>query len=305
MTLNRTINLLMILLLSRHSFAASCCGGGFSFPALILGDDKAQITSSLSTATVSDDVLNNGFWIHRRDNNSAQIFKLEGAALISDRFQFGASVPLVYKSNEIHSSASGVGDVSLFLGHESFPERTFSRYTPKGVSFLQLQLPTSPSIYDSSAETANESRGRGFYSLGAGIALIKSLRVWDFNYTGELHYSFAKKVDSMTLGGTTRLKPGFGTSHALGAGWNKGPYRVGFAASMLFEEAIEALGLNHALNSLGSSQQSFTGTLLASYMPSMESAWTLSYADQTLLGNPSNTSLTKTINISYQQRWPR
>lgn len=297
--------LLFTLLISQRSFAASCCGGGFSFPALILGDDKAQITSSLSTATISDDVLNSGFWIHRRDNNSAQTLKLEGARLISDRFQFGASLPLVYKSNDVHTSSSGVGDVSLFLGHESFPERTFSRYKPKGISFLQLQLPTSPSIYDSSAETANESRGRGFYSLGAGIALVKSLKVWDFNYTGELHYSFSKDIDSSTLGGKTRLKPGLGTSHALGTGWNKGPYRVGLAASMLFEEAIEAQGLNHALDSQGSSQQSFTATLLASYMPNMESAWTFSYADQTLLGNPSNTSLTKTINISYQQRWPR
>lgn len=305
MTLSRALGLLLSLLFSQQSFAASCCGGGFSFPALILGDDKGQITSSISASSVSDDVLNNGLWIHRRDNNNAQTLKLEGAALISDRFQLGASLPLVYKTNDVHSSASGVGDVSLFLGHESFPERTFSRYKPKGISFLQLQLPTSPSIYDSSAETANESRGRGFYSLGAGIALVKSFKIWDFNYTGELHYSLAKDIDSQTLGGKTKLTPGFGTSHAIGAGWNKGPYRVGLAASMLFEEAIKASGRNHSLDSPGSSQQSFTGTLLASYMPNMESAWTLSYADQTLLGNPSNTSLTKTINISYQQRWPR
>lgn len=305
MTLIRAFSLFFLLSISEKSLAASCCGGGFSFPALILGDDRAQITSSLSTAAVSNEVLNNGLWIHRRDNNSAQTLKLEGAALISDQLQFGVSLPLVYKTNDVHPSSSGVGDVSLFLGHESFPERTFSRYKPKGISFLQLQLPTSPSIYDSSAETANESRGRGFYSLGAGIALVKSFKAWDFNYTGELHHSFVKDVDSKTLGGKTRLTPGFGTSHALGAGWNKGPYRVGLAASMLYEEAIEALGLNHTLDSQGASQQSFTGTLLASYMPSMESAWTLSYADQTALGNPSNTSLTKTINISYQQRWPR
>lgn len=296
------IILFFILTASLETFAASCCGGGFSVPALILGDDKAQITSSYSYSNVSDEVRSNGRWIKRDDNNLTQTLKIEGALLFSDSLQGGFSLPVIAKTAESTPTSQGIGDVALYLGHETFPETSYSRWKPKGVTFLQINLPTSPSIYDLSASHANESRGRGFYSLGAGVALMKSWVVWDINFSAEVHRSFARSVTNDALGGAIELIPGWGFSQTLGIGWNYKDLRLGGSVVSFYEDAIEARG---GTSSQGAIQKNFTAGLSASYMLDQESAVTASYSDQALLGDPTNTSLSKTINVSYQKRWPR
>lgn len=289
-------------LFSPPLWAASCCGGGFSIPALILGDDKAQLTGTYSYSQVSDDVLADGRWLRRKDENLAQTLKLEGATLLTDSVQAGFSLPILSKTAANLSQSSGLGDASLYLGHETFPERTYSEYRPKGVTFLQLTLPTSPSIYDESATSPNTIRGRGFYALGAGFALIKSFPVWDFNTSSEIHRSFPRAAQGPAYGGNATITPGCGFSVNSGAGWNRGPLRLGSFLTFLFEEAVQSQGLTV---SEGQVQKNFTIGALASYMPNMETSITFSYADQSLIGNPVNSSLTKTFNLSYQQRWPR
>lgn len=298
----KTLIVVVTLLNVSVSWAASCCGGGFSVPALILGDDKAQVTGTYSYSQVSEDVLQNGKWLRRSDNNLTQTLKLEGALLLSEEWQSGFTLPVITKSADTSSSSSGLGDISLYAGHETFPEKSYSPWKPKGVTFLQLTVPTSPSVYDGSALTANESRGRGFYSLGAGLALMKAWRVWDANFTAEVHRSFSRDVSSAAYGGDVEVQPGWGTSQTFGIGWNRGDYRCGAALSHLFEKAIRIRG---ATSSDGADQRNFTFTVSGSYMVNLESAVTLSYNDQSLIGNPVNSSLSKTWNLSYQQRWPR
>ncbi len=93
-------------------------------------------------------------------------------------------------------------------------------------TFLQLTLPTSPSVYDTSSGTSTDIRGRGFYSLGAGVALLKAGPIFDFNFSAEVHRSFAKEVSNSAYG-DTEIIPGWGTSQTIGLGWNRGDYRVG------------------------------------------------------------------------------
>ena len=283
------------------AMAASCCGGGFAFPALILGDDKAQITSSLSYGKVTDDVLANQKWVRRDDENQSSTFKVEGAILLSDLWQTGITVPVVSRkiSNE---ESTGLGDVSVSLGHETFPELSYSRWKPKGVTFLQLTLPTSPSIYDASNTLAADSRGRGFFTLGGGVALIKVFGTWDANSSLELHKSFARYFDSTSAGGNITATPGWGHSWSVGAGFNKGDWRLGTSFTGMYEDAIAISG---AQTSSGSAQKNITCAVVANYMMGLENAWTVSYADQTLFGSPQNTSLSKTLTVSFQTRWQR
>ncbi|KHD89588.1 MAG: serine protease spb1 [Bdellovibrio sp. ArHS] len=298
----RLLLFIFIHLSGSLSFAASCCGGSFSFPALILADDKAQITSTYSYSQVSDDVLASGKWLRRHDGNLAQTLKLEGAALVSDSFQAGFALPVMMKSADNSASSGGVGDISLYLGHETFPEKTYSRWKPKGLTFLQITLPTSPSIYDSSISTATDIRGRGFYSVGGGIALMKAWATWDMNFNGEIHYSLPRTVANETYGGEVDVQPGWGTTQTIGMGWNRGDYRIGSSLTYLHEDAIRLRG---ATTSDGTAQKNFTLGFSGSYMINLESAVTVSYADQSWIGAPVNSSLSKTFNISYQQRWPR
>lgn len=291
-----------LILLSAHiSLAASCCGGGFAFPALILGDDSSQVTSSFSYGKISDDVLENGKWKKRDDGNLSQTLKLEAATLLSDTWQAGLSVPVIQRQLSSQES-SGLGDISLNLGHETFPELSYSRWKPRGVTFLQLTLPTSPSIYDASSALAVDSRGRGFYSLGAGVALLKNWIKYDANFQAEVHRSFSRHFSSSSFGGDIEATPGWGGSLMVGVGWNKGDFRVGTSAGLNLEEAIKVSG---AQNSSGAVQRYFPWSLQGSYMINLESALTVSYMDQALLGDPNNASLSRTFNLSYQKRWPR
>lgn len=291
----------LIFLTPSSLWAASCCGGGFSIPALILGDDKAQTTSSISSGKVTDDTLSNGKWMRRQDGNLAQTLKLEGAARFAEEWQGGLSLPFIAKTAQNSETTSGVGDVSAYLGHESFPEKGYSRWKPKGVSFIQVTLPTSPSVYDALSATSTEIRGRGFYSLGAGIALLKSWTVWDANFNTEVHHSLPRHLSSTVYGGDVEVRPGWGFSQTWGLGWNRGDFRLGCSLSFLHEDPIHIQGTTEATSSL---QRNFTLGFAGSYMLTPESALTASYSDQTLFGTPINSSLSKTINLSYQHRWP-
>ncbi|HWU43973.1 MAG TPA: hypothetical protein VN132_11065, partial [Bdellovibrio sp.] len=176
----RSLIFLSALLLSIKVYAASCCGGGFAFPALILGDDKALFTSSFSYGSVTDDVLPNGKWIHRADNNQSETMKIDGAYLISDLWQTGMSVPVVSRQIDKEDSM-GLGDISINLGYEFLPELSYSEWKPKGLAFLQITLPTSPSVYDATNILAADSRGRGFFTLGPGMVFTKNWKAWDAN----------------------------------------------------------------------------------------------------------------------------
>lgn len=292
----------LIILSSSFSHAASCCGGGFSIPALILGDDHSQFTASASQSTTSDEVLSNGKWLRRQDSNQAQTLKLEGATLLSDSLQAGVSVPLLNKKATGNPDSTGTGDVSLYLGHESFAETSYSHWRPKGVTFVQLTLPTAPSVYDAPEAASTEVRGRGFYTLGAGVALVKAWKKWDAHFSVELHRSLARNTSSRIYGGEIEVHPGWGGSQTLGVGWNTELFRLGSAVSFLYEDPIQIQG---ATESQGSLQRNMTWSVSGSYMLSSESAITVAYSDQSLLGEPLNSSLNKTVQMSYQQRWPR
>lgn len=293
--------LALFLLTPSVSLAAACCGGSFSFPSLILGDDKAQITGSYTHATVANEVLASGKWIRRNDGNLSQSMKIDGAILLSDRWQTGFSTPFITKKSNTTQEHAGLGDLSLFLGHETFPELSYSRWKPRGVSFLQVTLPTAPSIYDETEESS-QIRGRGFLSIGAGVALMKTWKIWDFNFSADLHHSFSRTASGSSFNGDATIDPGWGTTQTLGLGWNRGDFRLGSSLSFLYEEAISIRGTT---SSTGQAQKNFTLAMAGSYMPTPESALTLSYSDQSLIGNPVNSSLSNTINLSYQQRWPR
>ena len=298
----KIIFFLLMTFYAINSSAASCCGGGFSIPSIILGDDKAQITNTLTTSHISDDVLGNSKWMRRNDSNITNTLKIEGAALLSDYWQAGFSIPFVEKSATTFDNSKGLGDISFSLAHETFPELAYSKWIPKGVTFIQLTLPTSPSIYDSPDLKSSEIRGRGLYTLGGGVALTKSWKIFDVQYNSELHRSFRQDFTNRVYGGQITANPGWGSSQNLGLGVNSEKWRLGGVFSFNYEDAVNIDG---ALNSEGAPQKYFGFTFSTSYMFDQESSATISYLDQSLLGNPINSALSKSVSFSYQYRWPR
>jgi hypothetical protein len=291
-----------ILFCTQKSFSAACCGGGFSVPSIIAGDDKTQLTSSYSYSKLDSDVSVNGVWQKRSNSDLTQIFKFDGASIYKDRYQFGASIPIHQRnmSGPQGGQASGLGDISLLSGYEYLPDWDYHPWRPKGIGYLSLTLPTGKSIHEEDNFSGINSRGRGFWALGAGTLLTKTFKKMDAFANFELHKSFAKKVSTSQLQG--ELVPGLGYSLTLGIGYNWDKIRFGHTISWLQEDPIKTTG---SINTPGEIQRVATGSLSLSYLLEDYLSGSLTYSDQAWYGEPVNTGLNKTILLSLQKRWPR
>jgi hypothetical protein len=284
---------------SLRASAAACCGGSFAAPSLIAGDDRAQITSEISQSRITDDVYQNGLWKARGEEESSRTFKIEGASLLSDRWQAGLSLPVIQRERAGETS-SGLGDVQTTLGYEYLPEWSYHPLKPKGLGFLQLTLPTGRSIYESENIYGLDSRGRGFWALGAGTLLTKTFSSWDFFFGTEAHRSFDKSVDTSQM--KARLRPGWGNTTRLGGGYSWRDFRWGAALAWSYEDPIDVEGNE---SSSGSVQRFTTASLVANYLIDQEWALSVSYFDQSWFGRPVNTTLSRGFSLQLQKRWQR
>lgn len=291
--------LFSLLFVDSVARAAACCGGGFAAPSIISGDDKAQLTTSYSySEVVVDNVDSSGTWRKWDVHQRVQTLRLEGARLISDRWQAGGVIPVVQRTR-LDENHSGLGDLSGSLGYEYLPDWDYNPYRPKGIGYLQLTLPTGKSRAESEVGGL-DSRGNGFWAVGLGTLLTKAMGRWDAFSALDVHRSFSKHVSNSQVEGT--LEPGYGGNWSLGGGYNTVAWRFGGSVAWSYEDPVRVKG---AVRAAGSVERYATGVLSVSYLPSSLWAGTLSYADQTWFGNPVNTSLGRTIALQLQRRWGR
>lgn len=290
-----------VLFFSAKSFSASCCGGGFALPSLITSDDRAQVTTSFSHGSVKADVTSGGIWYKRNYNDETQIYKIEAAHIVADTFQVGVTLPIQMRSRQIENSqqsSTGLADISAVLGYEFLPDWNYNPYRPKGIGFISITLPTGKSIYESTDGV--DSRGRGFFAIGAGAAFTKTWTKLDAHSSFELHRSFDKVTSNEN--GYGNIKPGFGTSFTAGLGYNHGDYRLGGSLTWNYEQAVETDGY---VNSVSEEQKFATANAVLSYMASESWSYSFTYADQSLFGTPQNTTLSQSVSLSVQRRWAR
>jgi hypothetical protein len=302
----RSLVFILVFLPPSLGVTAACCGGGFSFPTLIVGDDRSQEGVSYSNGKIIDDILASGKWAPRQTNDLTQVLQFNGAMLISDRFQVGAALPLVRRSRTLNSgvtSSNGFGDATLDLGYEALPEWGYSWWRPKGLTFFQLTTPSGKSVYQSTDTGGTNVTGRGFWALGAGFILTKTFaQAWDAQFSFEGHRSFSRTIQSETAGGILNLNPGWGESGVVGGGWNYKNFRLGTSLSLNYEDPTNVTGV---VNSKGGLQRYMTGVAMVSYLYHDNYSWSFVYSDQTLFGRPLNTTLSRTYSLVFQVRQPR
>lgn len=290
-----------IFLMTQKSFSAACCGGGFAAPSIIAGDDKAQLTTSFTnTEVVVDNVDSSGIWRKSQQHQKIKTLRFEGAHIFKDRYQFGFSIPVLQRE-QFGQTYSGLGDMAMSLGYEYLPDWNYNPYRPKGIGYLQLITPTGKSKAESEVGGL-DSRGNGFWALGFGTLLTKSWGAWDLFSNLDLHRSFSKEIDTNSLQG--RLNPGLGGNLGIGVGYNLKDYRIGSSITWTYEDPIQVE------NRIGVTQDGYVeryGTFVAnvSYLVSPEWSGTFSYSDQTLFGEPINTSLGRGLALQIQRRWGR
>ena len=289
-----------LLFLPAMARAAACCGGGLPVPALVLGDEKANLSSTFSYATVGTDVNAEGIWKHRQITEQAQTLRMDSAHVIADRFQAGASVPIVRRARN-EDTRTGLGDVALNAGYEFLPEWDYSPWKPRGLSYIQLTLPTGRSIYEASDVNQLDNTGRGFWALGAGAAFTKIRGPYDGVLLVDLHRSFGREVRG-TPAGDLQISPGWGGTLTLGAGRSFKDVRVGGSLAWIYEDATQVSG-----GSLpdGALSRYASAALSLIYSPTPDWSASVAYTDQSLFGAPTNTPLARGVTVSYQRRFPR
>jgi hypothetical protein len=297
--MKRSCLLLFSLVFSVNAFGAACCGGGFAAPALIAGDDAAQITASYGYSRILDDVGADSLWRRRGSKETSETFTFEAAHVFRDRWQAGLSLPVVRRSRA-DSASTGLGDITTNLAYEYLPDWDYNPWRPKGLGYLQLTLPTGRSVEEANATYQLDSRGRGFWAAGLGTLLTKILGSWDVYGNFEGHRSFPKAYANGQSQG--RLKPGWGGSLGGGGGYNFSALRLGAGLAWTYEDPVNVTG---SASSHGSPQRFATASLSASYLFPENWAATLTYADQTLFGSPVNTSLGRGATLLFQKRWQR
>ena len=311
--MKRTVALFSFLALfsSPVAFGAACCGSSSAVPSLISGDDKFQLTFRSVYEAVVADVSPSGSALFRADGDHETVLtqQIDGAVLLSDRWQVGARVPVVTRSRtsgDLTASSTGLGDLAANVGFEILPEWSYSAWRPRGYLFLDSTFPTSPSVYNASAAWAVDARGRGFFSTGLGGLLLKTWGDWDVSLMAEGHRSFARQFSLPDNQGTITATPGWGILGSLGAGYAPGflksQWRLGASLAPSFEQAIRTQGV---VSDTGSDQIVWTTVAQLSYFPSSEWTLSLSYADQTLFGPAQNVALNRGVSFLIQKRWER
>ncbi len=291
----------MIASLGQFAQGAACCGGAGALPSLITGDEKSFISSTLLQSNVHTRVSQSGVWRHQKSLDETQTMRLDFARIFRDRFQYGFSLPVTSRKTELDRSktSSGWGDFAAQAGYEYLTDWDYHPWRPRGVGYVNLTAPTGTSKYETLEQS--EIRGKGFYSAGVGTVLTKQWIKWDALIGAELRQGFSRSFQSGVFSGT--VDPQWGRTLTIGGGYHVGSVRIGSLIAWVDEDK-KVISSSEGLPD-EEPEKFATGTMSITYSANPEWSGILSYSDQTIFGEPSNTTLSKTWLISLQKRWSR
>lgn len=292
------------LLFASSAHAAPCCAGNAAAPAIISGDEQAQLSVLVSHSSVIGEVEGEGepvFW-NGDQHVVTQTVRVDGAILLSDRWQLGAMIPMVQQdvqSSGVGNTGTALGDIRLNAAYEALPEWSYSSWKPRGYVFAQLIVPTGNSVYDSTDLGMVDAAGNGFYTVALGSLLVKRWSSWDASFVPEVHYGFRRRFSEEGI----TVNPGVGASALLGGGWSRGAFRVGARVQPQYSAPKQTT--TDAGQSMSIYQFAWNAGVDLTYMASDEWSITGSYTDQTLVGPAVNTQLSRTFALMLQRRWDR
>lgn len=302
MLIRRLLFLVFALSFYTKAYAASCCGGGASFPSLILSDDKAQLGFSAAFSKIIGDAPLSGKAIFRSPSDDEWIYTytLDAASLITDRWQLGSTLPFVEKTRSTESdkaSAKGMGDISVTTAYEFLPEFSYSKWKPRGFLYFKVMFPTGGSIYESTKLYAVDSRGTGLYTFSVGTFLIKSWGSWDSSF----RLAISKPLDrsfSSPSGDRITIRSGYEFNSAIAVGYSplQGDWRLGLSMNPF-------LVMTRDLGTLD--QLKWTTSFDISKMINRNWVSGISFSDQTLLGPARNSSLERSLSLFIRYKWER
>lgn len=274
--------------------AAPCCAGASAVPSLITGDEAHLFGISMSNASVVADVpgAGKGLPVFRDELSTSETrrnFTLNAATLISDRFQVGASLPLI--QNQISNSSKNesraqLGDLSMSFGFEALPEWEYSKWKPRVYTFVQWVAPTGRSIAETQNSLAADVSGLGFHQFHLGAVAIKRWNDWDAN--------LVTKLGTELSHGSLLFSGGAGAGFSFFEIW-----RAGMSLEAQYQSPQKIADVFTSQKLVWNTGATLTALVGA------DSSLIVGYTDQTLFGPAINTTLARSFSLAYQQRWER
>lgn len=272
------------------SLAASCCTGGYSGAALIVGSHDFQISHVLNYSHSLIEVDSASVWRKNTTTDFTARYKLDIAHRIYDDYQIGLSLPIEYKRSDISTEKAdtGLADFSFFGAYELLPFRLFATLT----------APTAYSLYDVDFNAISKTHGQGFYTFSLGTLYKGGSKSWDYLLNMEVHQSLNRSF----ISGTQQLiaKPGWGGSVMVQLSYTLQKWIPLISIKNNYDSPIKITG---SINSDGTLKRSTDTTLGIGYTLNGYESLNLNYTNGSWLGSPLNTSLNETISIAYLTKY--
>lgn len=292
------------------AWSSPCCARNAATPFLITGDDRAQINFGYSSSFIvgKADAYGETFYGAAQNSERLEMLRLDGALLLSDRWQAGVSLPIVRNSlaNALAShSVTLPGDSRFNIGYEALTAWSYSDWKPQGFLFSTLTLPSGRSGFQSSAPLRADVTGNGFYSLSFGSLFLKRGSQWDAYLVPEGHYSFPRTFEMAQS--NLKVTPGFGGSVGLGVGFSPagGSLRFGMRIQPRYDQPVMTAQLPNFNQKQGAAIITLDMGMDVGYMLTRQDTLLITYTDQALTGLSMNSNLSRILAFNYQHRWER
>ena len=279
------------------AMAGSCCGGGSSSSLILIGDNRQEYSLGLSYRDDLGQTDNYGWATFHNDKTVDQqtTFNFQFQRLVSDRFQAAMKSSLIQKDitkQNRHESTSGMGDIDLQATYEFLPEFTYSALKPRGFTYLKLTMPTSKSLYNSDSPLYSDVRGTGLYSLSAGVFFIKHISAFTIKTAIEEQHFFGKEFSTLTIKDYNKLIIPLGLSYAF----DPAPLSFGTGATWSYQTKKTFTG---SISGAANKEYFWELNAFTNWIIDRESTVGISYSDSTLVGKNINSSLFRTVGLTY------
>lgn len=293
---------IILFLIQISIYGAACCGGSSAIPSLITGDNQSQFSLSQSMGKVIGRTYQRDRSVFYNDSKDYKTFttSIKGAYLLGPLLQIGGGISLLSKDNSegtVSESKTLIGDTDISVAYEYLPETFYSVWKPRGFIYFKHVFPTGKSNFETNTSLLTDVSGKGQHISSLGLVFSKIFRSIDWQLYSEFKYLYDEEVNgkniSSSLGDTQGLNIGYSP--------NNGAVRTSIGLSRHHFEDKEIVVNNSTQNS--SREEYWDFELGLAYMVN-DSTYSLSYTDQTLFGSTENTTLSRTISISWLERWP-
>jgi hypothetical protein len=280
------------------ALAGACCGGATSTSSLIVADEKTLFGFDIEAKTLAIDVSASGIWRTRSEIESQQILRLHFATLVSDRWQLGFQPGFISRSrsDETHSQ---LADTSVFTGYEALTDWDYHPWRPKGIIYLSTTFPTGRSIFSSSSKNLLDTSGRGYPTLAFGLVLTKNLASYGLTISSEMNHGIPH----------SSIFPSWGYNASVGLSYNlnKISSNSSFYLSIahIYQNAFHVYEFNQLedVSALQVTSMAFGFShTLGAEDPMIAQ---IAYSDQSLIGQPLNTPLSKSLVLTLKKQIQR